>query len=124
MGDNSPASIRDRLKAAINQLFEFKKEKFFSAIDDLQLEKRLSPRKKHFSEVCYADSNRSVNAFIQDISVGGLSIEPDGPFLKGQEITLTFMHPSAHKHVKITGKIVRKDQNGIGVEFSQKIEDI
>jgi Tfp pilus assembly protein PilZ len=124
MGDNSPNSIRDRLKAAINQLFEFQKEKFFSAIDDLQLEKRLSPRKKHFSEVCYADSNRSVNAFIQDISVGGLSIEPDGPFSKGQEITLTFMHPSGSKQIKITGKIVRKDQKGIGVAFSKKIDGI
>ena len=62
-------------------------------------------------------ATRSVIGFIQDISVGGLSIEPDGPFSKGQEITLTFRHPSGHGHVKISGKIVRKDHKGIGVNF-------
>jgi hypothetical protein len=123
MADNSPASIRVRLKAAIYQLFKFNKEKLFTVIENLQLEKRIHPRKKHFAEVCYADGNRSVNGFIQDISVGGLSVEPDGPFSKGQEITLTFMHPSGG-HIKISGKIVRKDHKGIGVEFSKRIKNI
>jgi hypothetical protein len=124
MADNVPANIRDRLKAALSHLFDIKKENLFALIDDLQLEKRANQRKKLFTEVCYADNDRSTIGFIQDISAGGLSIEPDGPFSEGQEITLTFRHPSVNGHVKISGKIVRKDRNGIGVQFSNIIENI
>jgi hypothetical protein len=124
MANNSPTDIRDRLKAAISQLFKFKREDLLGIIEGLQLEKRENERKKYCAEVCYADGNRAVNAFIQDISVSGLSIEPDGPFSLGQEITLTFMHPSGAGHIKISGKIARKDSKGIGVEFDKKVIDI
>jgi len=124
MADNVPTNIRDRLKAALSQLFELKNNTISSLVNDLQLEKRANQRKKHFTEVCYADSDRSAIGFIQDISACGLSIEPDGPFSKGQEITLTFRHPSGSGHVKISGKIVRKDRNGIGVEFLDIMENI
>jgi hypothetical protein len=124
MADNFPSNIRDRLKAALSQLFNFKKANLFAHIDDFQLEKRAYQRNKHFTEVCYADNRRSVIGFIQNISAGGLSIEPVGPFFEGQEITLTFKPPSGRGHVKISGKIVRKDHKGIGVQFTNKIENM
>jgi hypothetical protein len=124
MTDNAPANINDRLKEAISHIFNFKEKKLVNMVNTLQLEKRESDRKKHFAEVCYADGDRSADGFIQDISSGGLSIEPDGPFTKGQVITLTFMHPSGEDFIKITGKIVRKDKRGLGVQFSKQIENI
>lgn len=124
MADDTPVNVNERLKDAISHIFNFKKEKIADLVGDLQLEKRESDRKPYCAEVCYTDNKRIAEGFIQNISEGGISIEPDGPFAKGQIITLTFTHPSGESFIKITGKIVRKDGKGLGIKFSRNIDNL
>ena len=114
-------SVTDELIETIKKLSESQQEYLLQAVKDWINDQREYPRKDCRAEVMYSDNNRIVQGMIVNISAGGLYLQPDSPFTVGQEITLTFEHPFAKKQVKAVGKIVRSDQNGIGVKFSQNI---
>ena len=61
---------------------------------------------------------------IQNLSVSGLFIETRIPFFVGDELSMTFSLTDAENPIKITGKIVRVDSNGIGVQFEELLPDI
>jgi hypothetical protein len=87
-------------------------------------EKRKYPRKKTFIWTeCSADS-RFCTDFIQNLSVSGLFIETQLPFFVGEALSMTFSLPGADDPIKISGKIVRIDSNGIGVQFDSLLSDI
>jgi hypothetical protein len=52
-----------------------------------------------------------------DLSTSGAFVQTDMPLQIGGEITLEFLLPNHGKPMKITGEIVRKTEDGIGVEF-------
>ena len=56
-------------------------------------------------------------AFIQDVSSGGVFIKTSRPLFTGQEIALTFMFPKTLKPIMATGEIVRVSYRGVGVKF-------
>ena len=62
--------------------------------------------------------------FIQDISNGGVFIQTNGNFSVYQQITMTFSLPKAKKDITVSGKIVRVDSQGIGVQFGEVLPDI
>ena len=87
-------------------------------------EKRKYPRKQTFIWTeCFANS-RCFTDFIQNLSVSGLFIETQFPFFVGEELSMTFTLPGTDNPIKITGKIVRVDSNGIGVQFDELLSDI
>jgi len=87
-------------------------------------EKRKCPRKSTFIWTeCSADT-RFFTDFIQNLSVSGLFIETQLPFFVGEELSMTFSLPGADDPIKITGKIVRIDSKGIGVQFDALLSDI
>ena len=55
--------------------------------------------------------------FIKDISSGGVFIKTNMPFSVGQDVSLAFQIPKQQEHIKMTGKIVRITDEGIGVKF-------
>ena len=57
------------------------------------------------------------SAPIFDLSTSGAFVQTDLPLKIGSEITLEFLLPNHGKPIKITGEIVRKAEDGIGVEF-------
>jgi len=59
--------------------------------------------------------------FIRDISRCGMFIETSQPFSVGGKITVKFEEPSSRKTYKILGKIVRFQENGIGVKFVHRV---
>ena len=87
-------------------------------------EKRKYPRKKTFVWTeCSADT-RFFTDFIQNLSASGLFIETQFPFFVGEKLSMTFSFPATDDPIKITGKIVRIDSNGIGVQFDELLSDI
>ena len=87
-------------------------------------ERRKHPRKTTFIGVeCYGNMCQTVD-IIQNLSVGGLHIETQLPFSVGDEISMTFSPAGTKEPIKVTGKIVRADSNGIGVEFDEPLTDI
>ncbi len=87
-------------------------------------EKRKYHRKQTFIWTECSANTRFFTDFIQNLSVSGLFIETQLPFFVGEELSMTFSLPGADDPIKITGKIVRIDSNGIGVQFDELLTDI
>jgi len=62
--------------------------------------------------------------FIQNISNGGVFIHTDFSLDIDQQITMTFSRSKAEKDITVSGKIVRVDSQGIGVQFDAVLPDI
>jgi hypothetical protein len=108
----SESQMRNLLKSLVN----WQRSKFD--------EKRKYPRKKTFVWTECSASTRFFTDFIQNLSVSGLFIETQLPFFVGEALSMTFSLPGADAPFKITGKIVRIDSNGIGVQFDELLSDI
>ena len=88
-------------------------------------EKRKYPRRSTLMEITYSsDQRRIFEDFVRNLSAGGLFIETNLVTELGQKITMTFSHPDSRDPVKILGKIVRVDPNGIGVKFNKLLSNI
>ncbi len=80
-------------------------------------DKRRHPRKTALISVECATESVSFTDTILDISEGGVFIETDAPFDIGQEIMMNFSPSESENPITVSGKVVRVDPNGIGVEF-------
>ena len=108
----SESQMRNLLKSLVN----WQQSKFD--------EKRKYPRKQTFVWTECSASTRFFTDFIQNLSVSGLYIETQLPFFVGEELSMTFSLPGADAPIKITGKIVRIDSKGVGVQFEELLSDI
>ena len=86
-------------------------------------EKRKHERKPFFIVVDYSTEERVYKDWIKNISAGGVFIETHMPFSVGQEVSQTFPLPNYQKYIKIIGKVVRIDLQGIGVRFKMANQD-
>ena len=112
-------SVIWKLIELITNMPELQQQGLLNELDDrIHANKRKHPRKPFFTVVDYATQNGTYKDFIKNISAGGVFIETKTSFSPGQEISLTFSLPNLQKHVKITGEIARKTQQGIGVKFN------
>ncbi len=84
-------------------------------------EKRKHLRISTFISTDFADDDRIYKDFIRNLSAGGLYIETEAPFLANKELRMTFFLSDSEDPIKITGKIVRIDPKGVGVEFNDTI---
>ena len=69
-------------------------------------------RLKNFNKIC--------NGRIRDISRGGAFIETDSRFSIEEKIVLNLSREIANKNVKLTGWIVRRDNDGFGITFDRR----
>ena len=112
------SSVTDRLISLVMELSEEQQE---TLLEELELkflnERRRHTRKSFMTVVDFASQGHAYREFIQDISGSGVYIQTSRPFSVGQEIVMTFPFPDSPKHVKVTGRIARIDDTGIGVQF-------
>ena len=80
-------------------------------------ERRRHPRKACAIVVDYSINDHVYKNYIQNISAGGVLINARGPFLSGQEISMSFLLPHSQKYVRSTGKIAWIGQQEMGVRF-------
>lgn len=87
-------------------------------------EKRKYPRKSTLIDITYSsDQRRIFEDFVRNISAAGLFIETNLVSELGQKLTMTFSHPSSGDPIKVTGKVIRADSEGIGVKFNKLLSD-
>jgi Tfp pilus assembly protein PilZ len=86
--------------------------------------KRRSPRINYFMAVDYVVEEKAYSGFINNISSEGVFIETKEDFAINSGITLTFALPNSQGHIRVSGKIVRKEANGIGIAFDMDIQSI
>lgn len=87
-------------------------------------EKRRARRFPSSSPVSFATRGIAYEDFLQDISAGGVFIETRTVFAVGQSLTLTFPLPGHQHFITVTGRVVRVDGHGIGVQFDESVQDL
>jgi len=83
-------------------------------------DKREYQRKIFNMQIRFKNHNQSYNGRILDISHGGAFIETDSIFPTGKKIVLTISGKTARKSFKLTGWIVRKNNEGFGISFDRR----
>lgn len=111
-------TVTERLISLISEMSERQRIALLEALEKkLKIERRNYDRKACFTFVDLASQDRACREFIKDISEGGVYIKTPEPFSVGEEVVMTFSLPNSQEHLKVTGRIVRIDDRGIGVEF-------
>ncbi len=87
-------------------------------------EKRNSDRKYIKVSVDYSVKDKFYNDTLENISPGGAFIRTTRPIKVGDSTTMVASIPSMKKNVKMKGKIVRRTEDGIGVEFYEEHKEI
>ncbi len=113
------SSVTGRL---ISLVLELPEEQQKTLLAELELkrsnERRRHTRKSFITVVDFVSQGRVYREFVQNISGSGVYIQASGSFSVGQEVVLTFSFRDAQKHARITGRIARVADTGIGVEFN------
>ena len=112
--------IISKLIEIVFQLERDKQLKLLQYAEQLLIEdQRVSCRKACHIPVNYAANDRIYSSYINDISASGLYITTEKPLLVGDNIMVSFSIQGYDRPFKIKGKIVRTDQNGVGIEYKE-----
>jgi Tfp pilus assembly protein PilZ len=118
------SSVTDRLISLVLELPEEQQEALLAELElKLSKERRRHARKSFVTVVDFASQGRAYREFVNNISESGVYIQTSGSFSVEQDVTMTFSFPGYQKHVKISGRIARVEETGIGVEFDSKSID-
>jgi hypothetical protein len=107
---------------------EIELQKLLKGLEKWQETSRISKRehpRKDVSVYAFLEADdHSFNDFIKNISSGGLYIETEAPLALDKELFIRFLHPDTGTLTRITGKIVRIDEKGLGVQFDEPRSDL
>ncbi len=112
------SEVTSRLLALIGKMSNEERQGLLEEIETKPfLNKRRHHRKSYFSVVDYNAQEYTFADFIQNIAAEGIFISTSTPFSYGQEVSLSFLLPVSQEHITIAGKVVRIEEEGIGVKF-------
>ena len=118
--DHSDQTVTRRLIEIIERLPAEQKVELLERLSrSPQLDKRKSPRYTLFEQVDLTGPHGQKRDFIKNISKDGLFLETDVPFNVGDQVNLILHSSVATYPIRIEGKIVRKEEKGIGIKFSR-----
>ena len=80
-------------------------------------ERRNYPRQRCDLTVSFDNSNTSCEGFIKNLSASGVFIRTKKVFNLGEHVKLSFTLPTEQNPLIATGKVVRKEDDGFGVQF-------
>jgi hypothetical protein len=87
-------------------------------------ERRRDLRYRCSIPVTCATEDRVFEDLVRDISAGGAFVETSEAFSPGQHITMTFSSPDLEQPIKITGEVMWRTAQGIGVKFKTASKDL
>jgi Tfp pilus assembly protein PilZ len=112
------SEVTSRLLALIGKMSNEERQGLLEEIETRPfLNKRRHHRKPYFSVVDYNAQEYTFADFIQNIAAEGIFISTSTPFSYGQEVSLSFLLPVSQEHITIAGKVIRIEEEGIGVKF-------
>ena len=79
-------------------------------------------RKVYVNTIEFETKGRKYKGVSQDISSGGMFIKTNEPAAVGSTVVLSIPYTDNQQHIRVSAEIVRKDANGIGVEFLKKAD--
>jgi Tfp pilus assembly protein PilZ len=87
-------------------------------------EKRNNDRKYIKVSVDYSVKNRCYSDTLENISSGGAFIRTTRPIQIGDETTMVASIPGTEGNIKMKGKIIRRTEEGVGIEFFEEHKEI
>ncbi len=115
------SSVTDRLISLVMELSEEQQETLLEELElKLSKERRRHTRKFFITVVDFASQGRAYREFVQNIGRSGVYIQTSRSFSVRQDVVLTFPFPDSQRHVKITGRIARVADTGIGAQFNMR----
>ena len=127
LSDNlSETESRDDLSLLISSIPETERRtlliKLVNWYHSKMIELREYPRKSFLIPVEHSSHYGSIIYLIQNISNSGVFIWTDGNFHIDQQIIMNFSLPELEKDITVSGKVVRVDSHGVGVNFDKHID--
>ena len=102
----------------IHQLSEPELLKFMNRYEQKQFDMlREYPRVPCNISLDLAADGRAINCFALDISAGGIFVESCESFTLGQSVSICFSLADASLPLKLSGRVVRLEQGGIGIKY-------
>ena len=124
----SLSEVQNRISKIMSTMSEIEMRKLLMGLEKWQQAKRTSKReypRKDTSIYAFLDADDlSFNDLIKNVSSGGLYIETEAPLSVNKELFMRFFHPDTGTLTRATGKIVRVDSKGLGVQFDEPRSDI
>ncbi|MDY6987329.1 MAG: PilZ domain-containing protein [Thermodesulfobacteriota bacterium] len=120
------ASVQTRLTDLLKEISSYvdhaseeERQRILISLEELwERNRRQHPRKPCSIPVTCATEDRVIQDFVKNISAGGAFIETAVPFSPGEHITLMFSSTEQEEPIKISGRIVWRVPEGIGVKFT------
>ena len=123
----SSGEVRAFIFEIINSMSDEEMRQHLKDLENWQKSKyemRKHPRRSTHMDITYSsDQRRIFEDFVRNISAAGLFIETNLLSELGQKLTMTFSHPGSGDPIKVLGKVIRVDSQGIGVKFNKLISD-
>ena len=106
-----------QLADVASQLPDEKKQQLLVLISSWQADVRQAPRESYTELLNFKSKKGTHYGHAKDVSSTGVFIETPGDFDIGESVKLVLTFISAPNPIKLTGVVVRKAENGIGLNF-------
>ena len=124
----SLSEVQNRIFEIIDSMPEIEMRKLLIGLEKWQQAKQISkreyPRKETSIYALLEFDDLFFSEFIKNISSGGLYIETEAPLSVNKELSIRFLRPDTKSPTRVTGKIVRVDSKGLGIQFDKPRSDI
>ena len=112
--------IISEIKQRTEQLTPEQQEELLSILKEWQQEKKREfQRMRSKAQVDVASDRRLVQTDMRDISASGIYINTPGRFNLKEKVKVVFTIPGYEKPFKLTGRIVRVEEQGIAIQFEE-----
>jgi hypothetical protein len=120
--------VRNRITEIVYRMSEDENRKLLKGLEKWEKTKsadqREHPRKNtSIYAICQTDNNH-FRDFTKNVSAGGVFIGTETRLSVNEDIFATFLHDRFRSPVRVSGKIVRIEPNGVGIKFSKIINNI
>jgi hypothetical protein len=130
--DDNMSMVTSKLFGLILKMPFEDRLRLLTEVERKQQGEKKNPRRKYdrqdyLIDIDYTVKDRLYKGLSINLSASGIFIESPKSILPkfslDDQVMLSFHHPGKKEHVKITGRISRIDEKGIGVMFNQPIVD-
>ncbi len=115
--DSADTNYIEEIRSLALKLPELEKRQLLALTSTWKKKTRRAQREKYTELVSFTSENGTHYGYAKDINITGLFIEGKGKFKIGEPVRLSLAFISALNPIKLGGKIVRKTDDGIGIQF-------
>jgi len=117
--EDTEISIIEKISAMADQLPEEKRKQLLDLVADWREDIRHAARQPYNELLTISSGTGSGYGHARDVSTTGVFIENSGDFNVGDKVKLMLTFISAPNPLRLSGTVVRKSGDGIGVNFDE-----